>query len=206
MPALYGMNAHTVFPERPAVFVDLEGTLVETQEFALLAGVAPCLRGAPEALHALAGAGFAVIVVTNQSGLALGRFTRSDFAVREARLQRSLQDVVDVHVGSFMVCPHRPGPDGRPACLCRKPAPGLLLRAARAQHLDLAGSWMIGDSDDDIEAGRRAGCRTVLLKQGSDTSALQTRLRMPHRRCTEWDEVVHEVLKERTQAHALPAT
>lgn len=205
MPVHPAMNEHT-FSERPAVFVDLEGTLVEPEDFALHAGVAPCVRGAPEALRALVGAGFAVIIVTNQSGLALGRFTRSEFAVREARLQRALQDVVDVQVGSFMVCPHRPGPDGRPACLCRKPAPGLLLRAARAQHLDLAGSWMIGDSDDDIEAGRRAGCRTVLLRPGSDTSASQTRLRMPHRRCTEWDEVVHEVLTGRVRAHALPAT
>src|SRR5205085_6378312 len=80
-------------------------------------------------------------------------------------------------------CPHHP--DGTVeryarACACRKPQPGLLLRAARDHDLDLARSWLVGDILDDVEAGRRAGCRTVLLDNGHETEWVLTPERLPH--------------------------
>jgi D-glycero-D-manno-heptose 1,7-bisphosphate phosphatase len=190
-------------PARPAIFVGLEGTLVDCPEFGSSAGPLRYLVGAREALGTLARAGFAIVVATNQSGLALGRFSRSEFALREALLQRQLRDEVGVELGSFFVCPHRPGAGGVPGCLCRKPAPGLLVRAARAQGLDLAASWLIGSSLDDIEAGHRAGCRTLLLQPRAAIGQAQTRLRLPDRRCFEWDEIVHELMADRHEAQPL---
>jgi D-glycero-D-manno-heptose 1,7-bisphosphate phosphatase len=83
----------------------------------------------------------------------------------------------------FYYCPH--SPDGvitRYAipCTCRKPMPGMLYRAAREHGLDLAQSWMVGDILDDIEAGRRAGCRTVLIDNGNETEWKRSPLRTPH--------------------------
>jgi histidinol phosphatase-like enzyme len=72
-----------------------------------------------------------------------------------------------------------------PACACRKPAPGLLRQAAAEHGIDLAQSWMVGDILDDIEAGRRAGCRTVLLDVGNETVWHRTPLREPHHLCAD---------------------
>ena len=176
-----------------AVFIALDGALIER-------GRPPgdamrIARGASAALSALQRGGFALVVVTHQSGLALGYISRSQLTLLEATLRRLLRDEVGVALADFMVCPHRPGSDGGPGCLCRAPAPGLLIRAARAHRFDLAACWMVGDSLDDIEAGRRGGCRTALLRS-LDTEAPQrlSPLRLPHCRCGDWDEVTRELL------------
>jgi histidinol-phosphate phosphatase family protein len=184
---------------RPAVFVDLDGALIERADTPDPVAPLRFLPGAPEGLGALYRAGFAVVVVTNQSGLALGQFTRSQFMGREAALQWRLRDEAQVVLADILVCPHRPGRYGAPACLCRMPAPGLLIRAARTHRFDLAASWMVGASLDDIEAGRRAGCRTVLLTgvpAGSEAVVplRLSPLRRPHRRCADWSEVAQTLL------------
>lgn len=184
---------------RPALFVDLDGTLIERAD---LPGPDTPLRflpGAREALAAIRDGGFAIVVVTNQSGLALGQFTRSQFIGREAMLQWRLRDEAQVVLAGILVCPHRPGRYGAPACLCRMPAPGLLIRAARTHHLDLAASWIVGASLDHVEAGRRAGCRTALLTGAPADGAAVVPLRLsswrtPHRRCEGWREVARTVL------------
>jgi len=96
-------------------------------------------------------------------------------------------------------CPHHPeGSDARYAlaCDCRKPEPGLLLRAAHEHRLDLGRSWLIGDILDDVEAGRRAGCRTVLLDVGSETEWRGGRLREPDRVAKSLTEAVDAILAE----------
>lgn len=169
-------------PLRPAVFVDKDGTLVEDVPY----NVDPAqLRFTPHALEGLrllAERGYPLIVVTNQPGLAYGMFTRAQLT----RLQLALAEMMQregVPLTDFYACTHAPGPAGPvPGCLCRKPAPGLLRQAARAHRIDLQRSWMIGDILDDIEAGRRAGCRTVLLDVGSETVWRMSPLRTPHHR------------------------
>lgn len=168
-------------PGRPAVFLDKDGTLVEDVPY----NVDPArLRFTPravEALRLLAAHGYALVVVTNQPGIALGRFDRAALFRLQAALTARLADA-GVHLAGFHACPHAPEPPGgAPGCDCRKPAPGLLRRAAEAHRLDLPRSWMVGDILNDIEAGRRAGCRTVLLDVGHETEWQMSPLRTPHR-------------------------
>jgi histidinol-phosphate phosphatase family protein len=182
---------------RPAVFIDKDGTLVENVPGNVDPARLRFLPGALAALAELAAAGHALLVVTNQSGLALSRFTRAQFGLLQAALRRRLQHEAGVTLLDVVVCPHAPGADGAPACLCRKPAPGMLLRAAREHAIDLNASWMVGDILDDVEAGRRAGCRTVLLDTGGETLWRSSPLRQPHLRCLSWDEVAAGILSSR---------
>lgn len=155
-----------------AVFIDKDGTLVENVPYNVDPARLLLARGAAEAIAAFAAHGFRIIVVSNQPGIALGKFSEKALASIEKRL-RKLLPALD----AFYYCPHGP----RSGCGCRKPAPGLLERAAREHDIDLAASWMIGDILDDVEAGRRAGCRTVLLDNGNETEWQVTPERVPER-------------------------
>lgn len=119
----------------------------------------------------MATSGYRVIVVSNQPGAALGFFDEACLQMVERRL-RELLPALD----GFYYCPHAP----LAGCGCRKPAPGMLERAAREQGVELATSWMVGDILDDIEAGRRAGCRTILLDNGNETEWRPGEARRPH--------------------------
>ena len=186
-------------PSRPAVFIDKDGTLVDNVPYNTDPALLQFKPDAAQALAALAAEGFALLVVTHQSGLARGYFTRTQFARLQAALERQLLAAAGVQLLDFLVCPHAPAPDGGPSCLCRKPAPGLLVRAARRHGIALAQSWMVGDSLDDIEAGHRAGCRTVLLSEGSDTHWQRTPLRQPDAQCTAWGDVAQHILVSSAQ-------
>jgi D-glycero-D-manno-heptose 1,7-bisphosphate phosphatase len=165
-----------------AVFIDKDGTLVEDVPYNVDPALLRFTPHAMDGLRLLARQGYKLIVVTNQPGLAYGRFTRAALAQLHAALAGMMADE-HVPLADFYACPHAPGPAGRvSACLCRKPAPGLLHQAARAHAIDLRRSWMIGDILDDIEAGQRAGCRTVLLDVGSETVWRMSPLRTPHHR------------------------
>lgn len=188
MLMLRDLQRHSVAraPRRPACFIDLEGTLVE----AVADNTDPLrlrfMPGAGAALARLQQAGLALVIVTNQSGLARGRFTRADFARLQQVLLQRLQDEFGVAVDGVEVCPHAPDEAGRPACLCRKPAPGMLVRAAHRHGLDLARSWMVGDTLDDVEAGHRAGARGLLFDSGGETVWRRSPLREPDARFFDW--------------------
>jgi histidinol-phosphate phosphatase family protein len=134
------------------------------------------------ALQALQYAGYELILVINQSGVALGYFEESALDAVWRALREQLGNY-SVQLSAVYYCPHHPAGRVAPyalACDCRKPKAGLLRRAARERGIDLARSWMIGDILDDIEAGRRAGCRTALLDVGSETEWHRSALRTPH--------------------------
>ena len=166
---------------RRAVFLDKDGTLVED---------APPntdtsrVRFYPDvfcALSVLKQAGYALVVATNQSGIAQGRCQEADVRRMQIYLQRRLEDE-DLALAGFYYCPH--DVDGIVSayavpCDCRKPRGGLLLRGARDLAIDLAQSWMVGDILHDIEAGRAAGCRTVLVTNGHETEWRLTETRWP---------------------------
>ena len=180
-------------PLRPAVFIDKDGTLVDDVPYNVDPARLSFKAGAFEALAQLRKAGFALVVVTNQSGLATGRFTADDFArLREALCHSLLAR--GVVLDGFMVCPHAPAEDGSPACGCRKPAPGLFLGAAEELSLDLAASWMVGDILDDVEAGHRAGCRSLLFDSGGETLWRRGSGRTPDARATAWHQVARIIL------------
>jgi D-glycero-D-manno-heptose 1,7-bisphosphate phosphatase len=114
------------------------------------------LPGVPEACARLRGAGLRLIAVTNQPDVGRGTQSRDAVDAINRAVQSSLQ------LDDVRVCPH----DDRDACGCRKPAPGLLLHAARDWGIDLAASVMVGDRWRDVESGKRAGCKTVFIDRG----------------------------------------
>ncbi len=165
-----------------AVFLDKDGTLITDHPYNIDHARIELLPGVVEGLQQLHAAGYALIVVTNQSGVARGLFSEGALAGVEARLRQILLKV-GVPLAGFYYCPHHP--DGHVApyaisCGCRKPQPGLLLKAARTHRIDLERSWMIGDILDDVEAGDRAGCGTILIDNGHETEWRLTAQREPH--------------------------
>jgi len=184
---------------RPAVFLDKDGTLTVPDD-AVITDPARLrlMPGAGEALARLQAAGLALVLVTNESGIARGAFTRVQFAGLQAALLRRLKDEFGVTLDDVAVCPHAPDAQGRPACLCRKPAPGMLTRAARAHGLDLARSAMVGDLLDDVEAGHRAGASGLLLDTGGETTWRRSPLREPDAVFSDWPSLCDHLL----HAHA----
>lgn len=167
---------------RPAVFIDKDGTLIHDVPFNVDVRKIRFRDDAGPALARLQRRGYALVLVSNQSGVARQLFDEADLEpVWEAIRERLA--IHDVRLDGIYYCPHHPhGPHPRYGflCYCRKPQPGLLLRAAAECGIDLARSWSIGDILDDVEAGRRAGCRTVLLDVGSETEWLASPWRLPH--------------------------
>lgn len=179
-----------------AVFLDKDGTLVENVPYNVDPGKIRLAPGAVEGLQLLHAAGYRLIVVSNQSGVARGFFPEEALAQVETRL-RSLLACAGLPLVGFYYCPHHPlgvvAPYAR-YCACRKPRPGMLLRAGCEHGLDLAASWMVGDILDDIEAGRRAGCRTALVESGGETEWRFSPLRRPHVRADHLDAAARAIV------------
>jgi D-sedoheptulose 7-phosphate isomerase len=157
-----GMVEKGVFG-RKAVFIDRDDTVAKDVPYCSRPEDLKVFPGVGRSIKSLNDAGYLVILVTNQSGVARGYFTlqtlerihdklRSDIATDGARID------------AIYFCPHHP--DDR--CSCRKPQLGLIEQAMRDFDIDIAGSFVIGDSEHDVEMGRRAGCRTFLVKEGQD--------------------------------------
>lgn len=165
-----------------AVFLDKDGTLIENLPYNVDPDRIRLAPGAPEALRQMQDRGYLLFVVSNQSGVARGYFDEAALGAVEARLQELLAPA-GVALDGFYYCPHHPQGSVRAyavVCTCRKPRPGLIQRAAAEHRLDLGACWMIGDILDDVEAGRRAGCRTVLVDRGHETGWETGAFRQPH--------------------------
>jgi D-glycero-D-manno-heptose 1,7-bisphosphate phosphatase len=116
------------------------------------------LPGADKAISLLNSIGFGVIVVTNQRCVAKGLLTASQLEAMHSRMCDELA-ASGARIDGVYYCPH----EKHPPCSCRKPRPGMLLVAAREHQIDLKASWMIGDSDNDVKAGRKVGCKTARI-------------------------------------------
>lgn len=151
-----------------AVFLDRDGTLIAERHYLQHEEELELLPYAAEAVRMLNQNEWKVVLVTNQSAVARGMLTERDLH----RIHGSLEDLLSregARLDAIYYCPHHPTEGQRrylKRCRCRKPAPGLLLRASRELDIDLAASYMIGDAPSDIEAGNRAGCRTILVTTG----------------------------------------
>ena len=169
---------------RPAVFLDRDGTIVSERDYLRSVSEMRLLPGAALAIRQLNRAGFAVVIATNQSGVARGLLSESDLE----HIHRVLRERLGrrgAKLDGIYYCPHHPAAAlrrYRRRCRCRKPSPGLLLRAARELGLDLARSFAVGDSARDLAAGRRAGCRTVLVRTGYGRETEETLGRSPYGR------------------------
>ena len=153
---------------QPAVFFDRDGTLIEDVGYPTRPEQIRILGGVARALDRLAGAGYRLIVVTNQSGIARGLLTEDELNRFHGALDEQLE-LLGARLDAYYSCPHHPDPSqaNRPdlavVCDCRKPRPGLILQAAEDLGLDLGASWTVGDSWRDVAAGRAAGTRTIKL-------------------------------------------
>lgn len=153
-----------------AIFLDRDGTLVYPRHYPSRPEHLKLYDGITSGLRRLQAAGFRLIVITNQSGIARGYFTQADLWRMHEHLWAELANR-GVRLDGIYSCPHHPDgvlPELAMHCACRKPLPGMLLRAARDFDLDLRRSWVIGDILDDVEAGHRADCRAVLVDLGTE--------------------------------------
>lgn len=154
--------------KRRAVFLDRDGTINKEKEYLHRVEDFEFIPGAPEAIRLLNSAGFLVIVVTNQSGIGRGYY--GEDAVRS--LHRFMDRELARHgarVDAYYFCPHHPDRgigEYRRECGCRKPLPGMLLKAADDFTIDMNASFIIGDKMADLEAGIAAGCRPILVRTG----------------------------------------
>ena len=164
-----------------AVFLDKDGTLVDDVPYNVDPARLRLAQGAGPALRLMQDMGYRLIVVSNQSGVARGLFSEAALPPLFAALQGMLARE-GVSLDGWYWCPHHPQGEATGyaiECGCRKPMPGMLQQAARDHGIDLARSWMVGDILNDVEAGRRAGCRTVLIANGNETEWLRSPLRTP---------------------------
>jgi D-glycero-D-manno-heptose 1,7-bisphosphate phosphatase len=144
---------------KKAAFLDRDGVInrkAPEAEYVICWEDMEFLPGSREAIRLLNDAGFFVVVVSNQRCVAKGLITTEDLESLHARMCREFH-AAGANIDAVYYCPH----DNEPPCGCRKPQPGMLLDAARAHDIRLAGSWMIGDSEHDVQAGRNAGCKTA---------------------------------------------
>lgn len=153
---------------RPAVFLDRDGTITREVDYLRDVRQLRLLPGAAGAIARLNKAGLAVVILTNQSGIARGLLTEEGLSRIHQELERRLARH-GASVDAIHYCPHHPKATVakyRRDCDCRKPAAGLLRRAAEGLDLDLARSFVIGDRARDLAPGRSAGCRIVLVRTG----------------------------------------
>jgi D-glycero-D-manno-heptose 1,7-bisphosphate phosphatase len=142
---------------KPAVFLDRDGVVNEDTGYVARPEQFVLRTGVTEVLAEIQRLGYLLIVVTNQSGIARGYYSENDYARVTQHMQSQLASSGVLLAGVYH-CPHA----AEEGCECRKPAAGLIARAAREHGIDLARSWLVGDKSSDIEAARRAGIRRTL--------------------------------------------
>lgn len=158
---------------QPAVFLDRDNTLIDNDGDLGRPELVRLREGVPDALRSLRAAGFRLVVVTNQGGVARGAFTEADVD----RVHQRIAELIDGEVGvvglidRFYYCPFHPEgavPEYKREHSWRKPQPGMIIQAARDLSISLDKSWVVGDQARDIQAGKKAGCRTILLSRETE--------------------------------------
>jgi D,D-heptose 1,7-bisphosphate phosphatase len=164
-----------------AVFIDKDGTLIRDVPYNVDPQKIVLEDGAVEALASLYQHDYMIIIVSNQSGIARGYFSPEQFEASKQALLLLLAEQ-GIYIDDFYYCPHHPEgniEEYSVECLCRKPKPGMLLQAIDEHNIDVARSWMIGDILNDVEAGHKAGCRSILIDNGNETEWILNDTRTP---------------------------
>lgn len=158
-----------------AVFLDRDGTINEEVGYLDSLDKLKIIPCAYEAIRLVNESGMKVVVISNQSGVARGLFTEKFVQKANDYLQKILSER-GAHINKFYYCPHHPtegtGPYRR-ICACRKPAPGMLVQAARDLNIDLTKSYLIGDRFNDMEAAKKVGATGILVKTGYGSALLR---------------------------------
>src|ERR1044072_2953850 len=180
----------------PVIFLDKDGTLSEDFPPNIDVSKIRLMKDAVQSLKKLVEVGYRFIIVSNQAGIARGFFSEEDLEP----VKKYFKDVFrknGLPLLDFYHCPHHP--EGsveqyKKFCHCRKPSAGLLIQAQKKYDIDLSQSWFIGDILDDIECGRRAGCRTILIDRGHETEWKPGPLRKPHEIVDSLNEAADHIL------------
>lgn len=179
-----------------AAFIDLDGSLIVDVPYNVDPEKVEFMPGALAGLRRLFQASYLNIIVTNKAGVACGFYTERDLVILEKHLRIQL-DKHGIVLDGFFYCPHYPEgqvPRFTMPCCCQKPDPGLLLLAKDVYNIDMSRSWMIGDVLDDIEAGKRAGCHTILLDHGHEHEWRLDQWRQPDHKATSIEEAAQIIL------------
>ncbi len=167
------VNARNLEQKQKAVFLDRDGTINKYVGFLTNIGDFELLPGVADAIKTINTSGYLAIVATNQPVVARGEVTKSQLEEIHNKME-TLLGLEGAYLDAIYYCPHHPHkgyegeiPELKVDCDCRKPKPGMLLRAAKDFNIDLEKSWMIGDGVNDIKAGKAAGCKTCLIGNGA---------------------------------------
>lgn len=180
-----------------AVFIDRDGTLIKDIPYNTDPALIKLEYYACNMLQELKKKHYMLIMITNQSGVAKGFFKEENVYLMQRTIRSKLLKY-GVELDGFYYCPHLPGAAVEQYdqdCKCRKPKPGLILRAAREFNINIDKSWMIGDILDDVEAGRRAGCKTIFINNGNETEWVINPERLPDFEVTNLEEATEIILK-----------
>jgi len=181
-----------------AVFLDRDGTINEEVGYLDHLDKLQMIPGTAEAIRMINDSGLKAVVVTNQSGIGRGFFNESFIREVHAQLQEALKEK-GAFIDAFYFCPHHPT-EGKGAyltsCNCRKPQPGMLLKAAADMNIDLGRSYMVGDTPKDVETARKVCAKGVLVKTGYGGDQHEEAVR-PDYLAEDLLDAVHWILKDR---------
>jgi D-glycero-D-manno-heptose 1,7-bisphosphate phosphatase len=186
-----------------AVFIDKDGTLIPDIPFNVepdLVSIEPETISGLKLLH---DNGYKLIIISNQPGIAKGYFTEKALDVIWSRIN-SLLSAHKLKLDAFYYCPHDVKGIIQPyaiSCNCQKPSPGLLFRAAADWNIALKQSWMVGDILNDIEAGNRAGCKSILIKNDNETEWLMNPERIPLNMVENVEQAARFIVKHDNYEH-----
>jgi D,D-heptose 1,7-bisphosphate phosphatase len=181
---------------KKAIFIDKDGTLIPDIPYNVDPEKVTLQDGALEGLFQLQEAGYLLVIVSNQSGVARGYFMEEALNDVQRKIESLLAEK-GVVLNGFYYCPHYPNAIIKKydiECDCRKPQPGMLLKAARELDIDLSQSWMVGDILNDVEAGKKAGCKTVLIDNGNEKDWLVNEVRIPDYKAKNIKEAALQIL------------
>ena len=167
--------------KRKAIFLDKDGTIIPDVPYNANPDLITLSEGVIDGLTLLKQQGYVFVVISNQAGVARGYFKIEDLTHVEQKLNQ-LFSKEEIEIAGYYFCPHHP--DGKIeeysiTCNCRKPNPGMILKAIDELQIDPTNSWMVGDILNDVEAGNRAGCRTILIRNGNETEWVKGPSRTP---------------------------
>jgi D-glycero-D-manno-heptose 1,7-bisphosphate phosphatase len=179
-----------------AMFLDKDGTLIPDIPYNVDPEKIALSNDAIAGLIELQSEGYKLIIISNQSGVAKGYFTEDKLHAVADKIKELLVSE-GLRLDGFYYCPHHPQgtlPGYNIECECRKPAAGMLFKAATEHDVRLESSWMIGDILNDVEAGNRAGCKTVLIDNGNETEWVDGPYRTPTITCENINEAAGRLL------------
>lgn len=176
-----------------AIFIDKDGTLIKNIPFNVNPSLITINNNVIEGLKLFDKHGYRKIIISNQAGVALGYYSENELEKVNAKITELLAEHA-TNIDAFYYCPH--DANGKIEsyainCDCRKPLPGLIMKAAQDLNIELHGSWMLGDILNDIEAGKSAGCSTILINNGGETEWVINNKRTP-------DHIVKDFLEAAT--------